>query len=299
MDPQISIIIPSYNSTHTIHYTLEGLLNQKGGWLKEIFVIDSSDDGKIEEIKRKYTSPKIKYIKAGVRVIPAIGRNIGASKSTGTLLVFLDADVIPINDLLASIVAAYNKGYRAGCGSVTMAEFQTNIPVVVAQYYLQLSEYIPAGPERVKEFPAGCVVFCDKDIFGKTGGYPEIRAAEDVLLGQAINKITPLWFVPSVCVAHIFREDLDGYLNNQKLLGRYVAVYRKQNSNSLLMNGVMARILFPAFYLYKLSLVMIRVLRTDKDHILKFFSVLPLFLRGLLHWTIGFIQGCQKAEGEV
>lgn len=294
MGHKISVIIPSYNSSQTLHYTLDGLLAQNGDWLKEIIVVDSSDNGKFDEFKKRYEPSDIVFINSGVRVIPAIGRNIGALKAKGDILVFLDSDVIPVKDLLEKIVEANNKGYKAGSGSVIMADFQKKNSVAVAQYYLQLSEYIPSGPERTMDFPVGCAVFCEKEIFVKTGGYPEIRAAEDVLLGHAINKITPLWFVPNVCVAHIFREELKGFLDNQKLLGRYVAIYRKKNSDSFLLNGTIAILLFPLYFLYKFILVMNRILHTGNGHVIKLFSVFPHFLIGVLFWTIGFVTGCRE-----
>jgi glycosyltransferase involved in cell wall biosynthesis len=294
MRQRISVIIPSYNSSQTIQYTLDGLLAQKGDWLKEIIVVDSSDDGKIDELIMRYKSKVIKFINSGVRVIPAKGRNIGASKAKGDLLVFLDADVIPVKDLLENIIAANGKGYKAGSGSVIMADFQGKNSIVVAQYYLQLSEYVPAGPERTMEFPVGCAVFCEKQIFFKSGGYPEIRAAEDVLLGQAINKITPIWFVPNVCVAHIFREELKGFLSNQRLLGKYAAIYRKKNSGSFFLNGGIVLVLFPLYYFYKLVLVMNRILHIGEGHFFKLAGVFPHFLLGVFFWTVGFTEGSRE-----
>jgi glycosyltransferase involved in cell wall biosynthesis len=259
-----------------------------------VIIVDSSDDGKIGELASCYHSEKIKFVCSGVRVMPAAGRNIGARKAKGNVLIFLDADVIPHQNFINNVAAAYMKGYKAGCGSITLPEFQKENAVAVAQYYLQLSEYIPVGPERVKNFPVGCVVFCEKNVFVRAGGFPEIRAAEDVLFGHRINKITPLWFIPDICVAHIFREDVKGFLSNQKLLGKYAAIYRKKESKSIFLAGFLSKILFPVFYFYKCCLVANRVMHAGPVHILKLLKASRYFFLGIWHWTAGFEEGTGK-----
>ncbi len=288
---KISIIIPSYNSALTIHYTIETVLAQIHQFDCEMLIIDSSDDGITESVIAKYLSDNVRMIKSGIRVMPARQRNIGAAEATGELLIFLDSDVIPCNDFIKKIYEAYKTGYTAGCGSLSLAPFQMKKKVVVAQYYLQLNEYMPSGIRRVKDFPAGASTFCSKEVFIAAGGYPEMRAAEDVVFGLAINKITRLWFLPDAVSAHIFRENKNGFYSNQKLLGRYVAIYRKSMGKMVETPKIIMYVLYPGFFFIKLYRILPRILSSEPKHIFSLLRVLPLFLTGLHYWTMGFISG--------
>jgi glycosyltransferase involved in cell wall biosynthesis len=291
MNKIISVIIPSYNSSLTITHTLDAIIRQKRDHIKDIIVVDSSDDGKMDLIITKYKSQQIKFINAGTRIMPAIQRNIGADAARGEILLFIDSDVKPRADLIKKVYAAYSNGCRAGCGSVVIPEFQKNNPLAISQYYLQFNEYIPVGLPCIKDFPAGCVVFCEKSIFLKVGGFPEIRAAEDVLLGLKINSITNLWFIPDAIVEHIFREVRINYYNNQILLGKYVAIYRKINTVRLPLKKMIFYGMYPIFYIYKLMRIAPRIYAAGFYHIRTLGRALPDFLKGVHYWTRGFIGG--------
>jgi glycosyltransferase involved in cell wall biosynthesis len=292
MNNFISVIIPSYNSSKTIIYTLDGLFRQMGECLKEVIVVDSSDDGKIQEIISNNKNKKIKFINSGIRVMPAIGRNIGAAHATGTLLAFIDSDAYPAEDWLMEIARAYEKGRLAGGGGIELPEFQQKSSVAVAQYYLQFNEYMCYGAEREKDFVPACNLFCDKELFNKAGGFPEIRASEDTLFCLRINQINKLWFEPQAKVFHIFREQWRSFLDNQKLLGRYIIIYRRKYYNSVIYKGILPVILLPGFICVKLLRIIFRLLKTEWSQVYRFIKTQPTFLIGLLYWSIGFIKGC-------
>jgi glycosyltransferase involved in cell wall biosynthesis len=291
MDKQISVVIPSYNSYKTITYTLDSLLRQKGNYIKEIIVVDSSDNPEMKNIIKKYSS-RIKFINAGIRVMPALGRNLGASHAKGKILAFLDSDAIAVEDWAEKIFLSYQKGYKAGGGGVELPEFQRNNSIAAAQYYLQLNEFIPAGQERVKSILPGVNIFCERKIFNKAGGFPEVRASEDTLFGLAVSKHTQYWFVPGITVAHIFREDLKGFLNNQEMLGKYIILYRKQYYSSMMYRGIIPVLLFPGIILFKVGRMIWRISVSRHGELFRFLKVLPLFMKGMFYWSKGFIQGC-------
>lgn len=291
MDKQISVIIPSYNSHKTIPYTLDSLLRQKGYYIKEIIVVDSSDDPDMQKIVNKYSS-EVKFINAGVRVMPALGRNLGACHATGTILAFLDSDAIAVEDWAERIIVSYQKGYMAGGGGVELPEFQRTNPIAAAQYYLQLNEFIPAGRERVKSVLPGVNIFCEREIFERAGGFPEVRAGEDTIFGMAVSELTHYWFVPEITVAHIFREDLKGFLKNQELLGKYNILYRKKYHSSLMYRGIIPLLLFPGIFFLKVGRMIWRISVSRRGELFRFLKVLPLFMKGMFYWSKGFIRGC-------
>lgn len=292
-----SVIIPSYNSSGTIAHTLNGLLNQMEIDDYEIIVVDSSDDGEFENVIKKFKSQdKIRFIRSEKKLSPSEGRNLGITHSAGSLLVFLDSDVIPSPCLLNKIKTSYEAGHMAGGGGIEIPDFQKETTIALAQYYLQFNEYLPVGEKRVKQFIPSCNFYCDRDLLKQVGGFPDLRASEDVVLGLSLGKITEIWFMPEATVFHIFRENWDRFLDNQKLLGKYVAIYRQNTSNSITQRGILPVTLSPVFYAIKFVRIAPRIFKAGGFHIRQFFKSLPIFLIGLLFWTLGFIQGSMGEE---
>jgi glycosyltransferase involved in cell wall biosynthesis len=286
----VSIVIPAFNSSKTLKYTLPSILVQDRSLISDVIVVDSSDDGLMAGVISEFEPQGIRFINSGTRVMPAVQRNIGARASSGKILLFLDSDVILEPDYVAKIVGFHREGKTAGFGSVTIPPFQARIVPVIAQYYLQLNEYLPGGKPRRKPFVLGCSNYVEREVFDKVGGYPEIRAAEDVLYGFKLSEVCPIWFLPSASVAHIFREDWQGFFNNQELLGKYVARYRKENSGGLAFKGPMPILLSPAFFLVKWLRISPRIIGSGPRHALLSLSVAPAFFMGLAHWVRGFVR---------
>ena len=95
-----SIIIPSYNSGRTISFTVEHILKQDGiDHVKDIIIVDSSDDTGTKEYLSGLRNGKIKVIQSGIKIIPAIQRNIGVIHAQGDLLIFIDADAFIIGPI--------------------------------------------------------------------------------------------------------------------------------------------------------------------------------------------------------
>ncbi|MCK4946994.1 MAG: glycosyltransferase [Candidatus Aureabacteria bacterium] len=299
MKKKISVIIPSFNSVLTISRVLDVLSVQMGkGLISEVIVVDSSNDGATKSLLSRYEPDKIKVIAAGERIIPAIGRNMGALRANGEILAFIDADAYPGHDWSENIEKAYENGCMVGGGGIEMADFQRNKPIAGAQYYLQLNEYMCIGRDKVKKFVSGCNMFCDRKLFQKIGRFPEIRAAEEVLFGLKVSKVERLWFIPNAKVHHIFREDWGGFFRNQMLLGKYISIYRKQYYNSFIYKGAMPIILLPGFFCVKLFRIIFRISQAGWHHVYHFVMVFPAFLLGLLFWSIGFIAGCLNNKNE-
>ncbi len=293
----ISVIIPSYNSSATITRTLDSLLSQEKT-PEEILVVDSSDDGKTPSVLSGFEKKGVRVTRLAKKTGPAAGRNIGASQAAGSVLAFIDSDAYAAADWTAKIEEAVSGGCRMGGGSLSIPDFQKNKPLALAQYFLQFNEFLDTGKRRVKVFVPSVNLFCEKALFEELGGFPDIRASEDVLFGLAAGKKTPVWFEPSIKIFHIFREDLGAYLRNQVMLGKYILIYRRKYYNSLLYKGIVPVLLLPAFVLLKLARIVLRIVMTGKPgEIARFLFSLPLFLLGLWYWAAGFFQGCFEADG--
>ncbi len=293
-DRIVSIVIPSYNSAPTLSLTLRSVLRQLGDHVREVIVVDSSDDGALNGLAQEYGSQGVRFITSGVRVIAATQRNIGARSSAGELLLFLDADVILEPDYVDKIVGAYRSGCRAGFGSVKMASFQRTRLLPLAQYYAQLSEYLPSGNRRRKELILGCSSFCERRLFDLSGGFPEMLASEDVVYGRNLARLTPIWFIPEAVVAHVFRDALRPFFRHETLLGTYVARYRSDGSRPLWSRGALPLLLAPLFFWVKALRVVSRTLASGPIHVLRLLLIFPILLLGLAFWTGGFVKGARS-----
>ncbi|NJK86647.1 MAG: hypothetical protein HC906_12450 [Bacteroidales bacterium] len=72
-------------------------------------------------------------------------------------------------------------------------------------------------------------------MFFEVGGFPEIRASEDSLLGMAISEKTNMIFIPQAIVYHIFRENEHHFLANQEMLGKYIFIFRKKQHTGFIL----------------------------------------------------------------
>jgi len=291
----VSIIVPSYNSYKTIGYTLEHILTQSAiNMVKEIIVVDSSDDEFTVPLIKKFTDPRIQFITSGIRVMPAIQRNIGAQKATGDLFAFIDSDAYPAHDWLEKIIEAYGCGIKLGGGSYRVPEFQLKNKVALGQYYLEFNEFINAGSAREVRLLPSCNLFAERMLFHRVQGFPEIRASEDSLFGLKANKICPMIFLPQAAVFHIFRENREHFLNNQVLIGKYIYIYRLAFYKSFYLRRLLP-LFIPAILFFKFLRIVLRIIKAGPGHFPAFIKSLPVFILGLLSWMKGF-SGCRKEK---
>ena len=212
----ISVVIPSYNSHATVSRTLKSLLDSPKSLLKEVIVVDSSDDAQTPALLDAFRSEKLRVIHLPVKTPPATARNLGARQASGDILAFLDSDAYAAQDWLEKITAAVEQGCRVGGGSLSLPDFQKSKALALAQYFLQFNEFLDVGKRRVKMFVPSCNLFCERSLFDEVGGFPEIRASEDVLFGLAVAKRAKVFFDPAIKIFHIFREDPGAYFGYRR-----------------------------------------------------------------------------------
>lgn len=298
--PTASVIIPAYNSHKTLERSVIGCQEQTA-WdnLDRIIIVDSSDDPvSLQLLEKLRKKAKVEVITSGVRVIPAIQRNIGAKNTNSNILCFLDSDAYPEKDWIERIIEVYKSGTRVGAGSYKIPDFQKDMKIAKAQYYLEFNEFIDVGKPRKKKLAPSCNLFCDRELFLEIDGFPELRASEDTLFGLKVSKHATIMFYPDICVYHIFRDTKEHFFSNQMLLGKYIYVYRKKVYNSFYYRGKLPYIFFPFFMLVKLFRILSRIAKADGDHIRQFFTTAGLFFTGLFYWGKGFWKGIGEYKNE-
>ena len=95
-DPELSIIIPSYNRVGTILQCVESALSNEQDNREVIVVDDGSTDGTVDALRQ--LGDKIKLICLN-HVGACSARNVGLNAASGTSIVFLDSDDYYKSDL--------------------------------------------------------------------------------------------------------------------------------------------------------------------------------------------------------
>src|SRR5690242_19243740 len=105
----ISIILPTYNGKDKIGNALRSLSRQEQAGMEVIVVIDGSTDGTADYLRSNDWSLKRLKITEQSNAGRAAARNAGARIAEGTLLVFLDDDMIAGDNWLRAHVEHHRK----------------------------------------------------------------------------------------------------------------------------------------------------------------------------------------------
>jgi len=199
----LSIIIPTLNEEKFLPFLLKSIKKQCLSDY-EIIVADGDSEDKTIEIAKSYGC---KIIKGG---LPAIGRNEGAKKASGNLLLFLDADVVLPEKFFGKVLEEFKK---------------RNLDV--ASFCLE-----PQTKRRTQKFlfdafynwpilvfgkilsHASQAILVKKDIFQKLGGFDEeIKFAEDHSFVRKAKKIGNFGILRSVKILSSLRRfEKDGWI---------------------------------------------------------------------------------------
>jgi glycosyltransferase involved in cell wall biosynthesis len=99
-----SVVIPALNEEKYIKQTLESASKQKTSLNYEVIVADNNSSDRTIEIAEKYADRVVTVRRKGTW----IGRNTGARKSRGRVLVFVDADTLIPPNYLDAVTAVLN-----------------------------------------------------------------------------------------------------------------------------------------------------------------------------------------------
>lgn len=174
-----SVIIPAFNEEEYLPKTLTSLQNsmQKLEKQGEIIVVDNNSTDNTANVATKFgaivISEPINHISKA--------RNRGVSIAKGKYLIFLDADTTVSFQLLKNTLDAFNNESIIGGGSTL--KFDTQIP-----NFAKLSVCIWNYFSTTFKYPAGCYLFCSKEVFTKIGGFNEkIFASEEIWFARRLK----------------------------------------------------------------------------------------------------------------
>lgn len=185
--PELSVIVPSYNGGAHLERCLEALLASDFQDREIIIVDDHSTDGSAERCRER----GIEVIRLASRRGPAAARNCGASRASGQVIVFVDADIAVRRDTLSRIAALFRerKTIAALFGSYDDEPAAENY---VSQYKNLFHHFVhQRSREMAATFWAGCGAI-RREVFEEVGGFDEQRyersSVEDIELGYRLRR---------------------------------------------------------------------------------------------------------------
>lgn len=197
----ISVIIPTYQEEEHIKETLVHLAKAKSvatskGIESEILVVDSGHD-KALKLARSTTDKVFNFRERGV----SKARNFGASKASGDILLFIDADVIVPANLLEEVVKTFeNKTIAAAISRVLPRKFRSHsLSASKRLFYLFDDIFVKNCVKHrlfLRFYNRGDVLAVRRGSFFKTGGFNEklaiMEITEFVLKLSEVGKIALL-----------------------------------------------------------------------------------------------------------
>ena len=114
--PMVSFVIPAFNEELNIATTLKGVLEVNYPDFEVVVIDDSSTDGTLDEIEPFLADPRVRLVQKKVNEGKAMALNDAIPLTRGELLFVMDADAIPIPDILKYLVPHFR---YPRCAAVT------------------------------------------------------------------------------------------------------------------------------------------------------------------------------------
>jgi glycosyltransferase involved in cell wall biosynthesis len=169
----ISIIIPTLNEGKYLDKTLLAIKGQKYDGEVEIIVSDSRSEDDTREIARRHGAQVVLSDRLG----PAVGRNRGAQAAKGDILVFLDADTVPSEGLLAGIAKMLEENKEIVGGTCKFLPYKGSLRDWLLYVLTNIAAKIMINL-GVPQDPGYCF-FYRSDVFKKLGGLREDLALNE------------------------------------------------------------------------------------------------------------------------
>jgi GT2 family glycosyltransferase len=229
----VSVIIPARNAAGTLGACLDALAAQGvPGPAAELIVVD---DASIDETHAVASRPGVRVL-TGQGQGPAAARNLGARAATGDILIFLDADTVPLPDWLAKMVAPLEDPQIVGVKG-RYYTCQTSLVARFAQLEFE-SRYDRLQRAASIDFVDTGTAAFRRATFLATGGFDEgytTPSSEDVDLSFRMASAGARFaFNPHAAVFHRHAESLVGYLRKKAHHGyTRTRVYRRHPAKVL------------------------------------------------------------------
>lgn len=224
--PFLSIIIPTLNEEAYLELTLNSILDQNYNGKYEIIVADGMSTDKTVKIAKKYTKNVIRVKRRGI----GAGRNAGALKARGDVLVFMDADSLLLPNALTELVKPFGNQNVVG---VTCSILPSSNKLEDFIIYRLLNELVKFSIKMKKAHVSGVCIACTNDAFKRIGGFNEnLSTAEDTDFSIRLNNLGKIEYVDKATIMTSVRrlEKLGRMKTIRKYSNDYLSFILNKNS---------------------------------------------------------------------
>lgn len=195
----VSVIIPNFNSAKTIKLCLDAIYRQDYEHFEVLVVDDCSTDAS-PQIIREY--PCV-FLQTPHNSKVSVARNLGARQAKGSILFFVDSDVVLFPDAITNLVREFRRDPAIGCVCGMYAKTPLIRDSVFEEYRTLQNHYWLISSEGYvtpANFALGAV---KKSVFEEVGEFnPRLTQCEDVEYGHRLNKKYKLWLTSKVMGQH-------------------------------------------------------------------------------------------------
>ena len=187
IEPVISIITPVLNEQDNIISYLNHLekIIKINEITTEVIIVDASINNETIEMINNHSNNydfKIKGIKYPVGQSPnrAGQMNLGVKNAKGNIFLFLHIDTLLPEPALMKINREINNGLNGGAFSISF--YPANFKVKIVEFLDRMLIYF------TKNFFGDQAIFTSRYFFEKTGGYPDVKLMEDLMMSDYLRK---------------------------------------------------------------------------------------------------------------
>ncbi|MEP6847959.1 MAG: glycosyltransferase, partial [Acidobacteriota bacterium] len=191
--PQVSLVIPIRNEEASIERLIDSIARQTLAPDEIVLVDGGSTDRTVEIVERIAAGDaRFRLIRTD-GATPGKGRNIGIEAASFEVIALTDAGIMLEDDWLEILVAslapsATSPGFEGGNGPDADIVYG-NVDPVIDNLFEKCAAIAFVAEKKAKvirmEFIASCLF--KKQVWRKVGGFPDLRAAEDLMFMEAVE----------------------------------------------------------------------------------------------------------------
>ena len=195
----VSFVIPHKGREEMLIQTVNSILNQDDKQITYEIIVVSQNKSLIELSKLAEQHSQITLLFQEDNLTISTLRNVGAAKSTGEFLAFLDADVSLSSNWLKTMLLTITK--QNNCVLVSAAQTNSTNAPALEKIRTALSN---AVLDCNVSFLPGRNLFLSRETFEKVDGFPEhLITCEDYYFTDQVNQLGNLYYTSAATYVHL------------------------------------------------------------------------------------------------
>jgi GT2 family glycosyltransferase len=286
-DPQLSIIVTSFNAIHTIRTCLDSLRRQATDQPFEIVLVDSSTDGTADLVHDQY--PEVRLLTSPHRLHCGDARNRALEVTRADLIAFLDADCSVDENWVETVLAAHQSDHLLAGGIIDNA--QRRHLVAWAYHFCEFSLWLPARfPREIREV-AGCCLSLKRSAYDRYGPFIEGTYSSDTAFQwKTWRDGHQVLFTPQIRVYHQSPIGLRRFISHTFDHRRAYARVRSRERNLNAIRRTLEVVILPITPFLLMGATLLRLRRCPR-YLPHYLACAPLLFLGYCARSCGELTG--------